>query len=201
MRVPQAFLTEKDDINNTIKQSIDNYAAVEIKIGINYGTTLLDLAIHNPSILYIGIELKKENSMEAYDKAIEKRLDNVVIVNGEASSVLKSIELNNFVSQVHVYFPTPFPSSLGLNERLINYSFSIELYRLLHSGGIFRFVTDHKDYYFDVLYLFSSANWQALDWCKLNLNIDEDHFTGTYCEREFRAKGRSIHVLQVVKWG
>lgn len=150
---------------------------------------------------YIGIELKRENSLNAFNMCTSKYIDNVIVVNGEALEVMKIIFLDGIISQVHVYFPTPYPSALGLKERLVTSSFVIELHRLLHTGGLFRFVTDHKSYYFDVLELISSVEWQPMDWSDLNIEREAGYLVGTHCEKEFRSEGRDIYEAQVIKWG
>jgi len=205
----QELLTEEDNLVSIIKNKGKKFLKIELKIGINYGERLVKIGHNNPSVLYIGIEIKKDNITQALYQVQEKKMDNILLINGEAFSILKKIKLNHFISQVHLYFPTPkksaFPSlySKGLeyHQRLVNKSFITELERLLQDGGIFRFATDHEEYYFYTIELFNLENWIAIDWSPLNIELKKNHLVGSFCEKKFvdEIDGATTYHFRVIK--
>lgn len=162
---------------------------IEIDIGCGGGDLLVRLAAHHPCTHFIGVELASGLAHRAASRAVTHRLRNVTVINGEAAAYIDSLPEQS-VCALHIYFPTPYPGSIGLPTRLFDERFVWRAYRVLQAGGILRLLTDHEGYHRDVARALrrSSDPWRATDWPLMAAGQASTEFVGTYWERRVAAR-------------
>src|SRR5882672_1881675 len=141
------------------------FPRIEVDIGCGDGELLVRLAARHPCTHFIGVELASGYAHRAASHAVSRGLRNVTVINGEAAAYIASLAEQS-IGALHIYFPTPFPGSIGLSNRLFDERFAWCAYRVLQAGGILRLITDHGGYHRAVvraLYL-SRVPWRATDW-------------------------------------
>jgi len=175
---------------------------IEIEIGCNAGKLLTRIANIHKDRKFIGVEINSSLSFDAYNRIVDKNLNNVAIVNIEAYDFIKNFLNDNTVDVIHIYFPTPFPLSINLPKRLICNRFIDEAHRVLKNDGSLRLLTDIKDYYEDILKLFEFEKWWAIKWIEYNAGQQSELLIGSPCEINYRKQSNTdIYSLQVIRIG
>ena len=198
MRLP--ILVNGDVSSEKLLKIICNgFVESELKIGIDTGRALCRIASHIPQNFFVGVEVKEDKSAVAAERVSTHQLANVCIVNMEAHTFLRRLNINEYFRAVHLYFPTPWPRSIGLRNRLISMDFIDDLYRILQPGGVIRILTDHKDYYQHACRLFDAERWWAVEWSQVKSGQRKNYYVGTPCEIHYVNQGKEIFALQLFR--
>lgn len=196
------YFTEYDFPSKQIDFRLRNpNSFAELKIGISTGKFLCKIASFYKDRFFVGIEYKPKSSLAAARRIVEKELTNAVVVNMEALQFISRWIPDQSFYVIHIYFPTPTPSRIGLRSRLITQNFVDEAHRILCPWGILRFVTDHSEYYEDACRHFSAKKWWAVDWQNLDVGQATGQLVGTPHEIQYRKENRNIYSLQLFRLG
>ena len=119
-------------------------------------------------------------------KSVRLELPNLRVIRLESAYLLEHLVPPASVSEIHVLFPDPWPKKRHQNRRIIQAPFLDSVTRALSPGGIFRFATDHEEYFQWALPVM--ANCPKLESC-----ISSISYPCTDFEQQFRAEGKPIH--------
>jgi len=194
------YLTENDLPNEELNKRIAHPLAIsELKIGISTGDFICKLANLHKERTFVGVELKTNSSQIAAKRASQIGLTNLFIVNMEAYLFIRDWVVDSVFDVVHIYFPTPFPSSIGLSFRLIDLTFVKEIHRILKPFGALRVVTDHRDYYDQIRGCFKVRDWWAVDWEPLDIT-PPGYVVGTKQELIYREESHpQVYALRLIR--
>lgn len=121
----------------------------EIEIGCGKGTFLVQQAMLQPDVNFLGIEWAREFAWYAADRVRRRRerglLHNVRVLNTDATSFVRWRVPSGIVRVVHLYFSDPWPKTRHHKKRVVQDRFLGEVWRVLAPGGELRVVTDHDD--------------------------------------------------------
>jgi tRNA (guanine-N7-)-methyltransferase len=124
-----------------------NSHPVVVEIGSGKGRFLIASAVERPEVNFLGIE-KSLHYHRVIARRVERRaLANVALINFDAFAVLQKMLAPASVSEVHIYFPDPWPRPREQKRRIIRPEALEEIRRVLVDGGEGIFVTDHRDYF------------------------------------------------------
>ena len=122
----------KDEVINNctflIKNEInfeDNNRPLHIEIGMGKGNFILNKAINNPNINFIGIEKYSSVASVAIKKMMEYNLPNLKVIISDISDL--SELLKNKVDIIYLNFSDPWPKKRHAKRRLTHSSF-LKLY-------------------------------------------------------------------------
>jgi tRNA (guanine-N7-)-methyltransferase len=163
-----------------------NRNRVVVEIGSGKGRFLIASAMEQPDVNFIGIE-KSLHYYRVIRERVEKRgLRNVRVINHDAFLVLQKMLADQSVSEVHIYFPDPWPRRRDLKRRIIRPEALAEMRRVLVDGGSGIYVTDHREY-------FESAKPLIAELFRTETRIPApaDRPRTNY-EAKYRAQGREI---------
>lgn len=169
------------------------FSRTEVDIGCGGGDLLVRLAAHHPCTHFIGVELASGLAHRAASRVVNRRLRNVTVINSEAAVYIDGLPEQS-VGALHIYFPSPYPESIGLAARLFDERFARCAYRVLQAGGILRLLTDHEGYYRDVDRALrrSRQPWRVTDWLPVVVGQASAEFVGTRWERRVVARQGQI---------
>lgn len=120
--------------------------AWELEIGFGKGRYLLARAAAEPDRGFVGIEIASEYFRETVRRAARRRLDNLLLLRGEALYLLATALPAAFAETVHVYFPDPWPKAHHQRRRLLSPEALDLVVGALVPGGRLLFATDHPGY-------------------------------------------------------
>ncbi|MDE6758409.1 MAG: tRNA (guanosine(46)-N7)-methyltransferase TrmB [Clostridia bacterium] len=139
---------------------------VELEIGCGKGQFICELAIRNPNVNYIAIEMLSNVIVEACEKAKKLNLPNVkfMIIRAEC---LESYIPERSISKIYLNFSTPLPQK-GYEKQRLTYRKFLEIYkRLLVDGGEIHQKTDSKS-----LFEFSIAEYSQSGFLLKDISLD-----------------------------
>ena len=169
-----------------------NGRPVEIEIGCGKGRFLINSAMVNPDINYIGIERALRYFRIMKERVIRRELANVRLLRDDAVYFVERFIPEEAVSAYHVYFPDPWPKKRHRKRRLFNPGFLDEVLRTLPRGGTLDFATDYVEYYEEIRALLDASDHLGR-LAEIPERVRELGRDLTNFETKYTAEGRAIH--------
>jgi tRNA (guanine-N7-)-methyltransferase len=163
---------------------------VVLEIGSGKGRFLIGTATERPDLNFIGIEKALHYHRLIRDRVQKRALTNVRIINHDAFLVLRDMIPTASVSEVHIYFPDPWPRPKEQKRRIIRLEALNEIRRVLVENGSAVYVTDHREY-FEAAAPLIEAHFRA----ERRTPGPEDAPRTNY-EAKYRAEGRPIYEVR-----
>ncbi|XBC39709.1 MAG: tRNA (guanosine(46)-N7)-methyltransferase TrmB [Buchnera aphidicola (Chaetogeoica yunlongensis)] len=117
-----------------------------LEIGFGSGDSLIDMALKNPCINFIGIELYIHGIISCLRNIEKYNLKNIRIIFYNAMDVMLFMIPNNSLFEVQCFFPDPWPKKRHHKRRIVqNKLLKIVLKKLIFQGCL-HIVTDVQDY-------------------------------------------------------
>lgn len=192
----------KDEVINNcdflIKDKINfkNNSKIYIEIGMGKGNFILNNALNNPDINFIGIEKYASVASVAIKKIMEYKLDNLKIIIGDVANLGEI--LKNQVEVIYLNFSDPWPKKRHEKRRLTSENF-LKLYDTFFKDKCTIIMkTDNDD-------LFSYSKNSLKDYGYLIEEESNDlHNTDilnikTEYEEKFSSMGIKIKYLKAIK--
>ena len=117
-----------------------------LEIGFGMGQTLVEQALQNPNIDFIGIEVHKPGIGAILNDIEKNNLKNIKIIRADAIEILKDNVADNSLDVIQIFFPDPWPKRCHHKRRIIQTDFVKLCARKLKQDGIFHLATDWEDY-------------------------------------------------------
>lgn len=173
-----------------------NENPVHIEVGTGKGQFVLGMALQNPDINYIGIELFDSVIVSAIEKIVEANKPanlRLLKVNGEE---LEKYFAKGEISRVYLNFSDPWPKKRHAKRRLTHENFLKIYENILIENGEVHFKTDNR-----ALFEFSLVSMNhygmKLNDVSLDLHANEpEENVRTEYEEKFSAKGQPIYRLE-----
>jgi tRNA (guanine-N7-)-methyltransferase len=124
-----------------------NAHPVVVEIGSGKGRFLISTALERPEVNLVGIEKSLHYHRLIRERIAKRHLTNVRLINHDAFVVLQRMIPDASVSEVHIYFPDPWPRTRQQKRRIIRAEALAEIRRVLVDGGSGIYVTDHAEYF------------------------------------------------------
>lgn len=129
------------------KRVFGREGSVEVEVGCGKGRFLLEKAVENPEVNFLGLEYANEYFGVIAKRAKARGLRNVRVVRDEAFDFFRNRIPSQSVSAFHLLYPDPWPKKRHNKRRLIRSEFLHELRRVLAPGARINIATDHPDYF------------------------------------------------------
>ncbi len=130
-----------------LRSVFGNGNPVILEIGSGKGRFLISSATERPDLNFIGIEKSLHYHRVIRDRVTKRSLTNVRLINHDAFPVLQKMFPDASISELHVYFPDPWPRKREQKRRIIRPDALAEFRRVLVDGGSGIYVTDHREYF------------------------------------------------------
>jgi tRNA (guanine-N7-)-methyltransferase len=120
---------------------------VILEIGSGKGRFLLGSALEHPEQNFIGIEKSLHYHRVIRERIVKRSLSNVRLINHDAFLVIRDMLPDASLSEIHIYFPDPWPRKREQKRRIIRPDVLAEMQRVLKRDGFGVYVTDHREYF------------------------------------------------------
>ena len=192
----------KDEVINNctflIKDEIDfkNNNPIHIEIGMGKGNFILNMALNNPDINFIGIEKYSSVASVAIKKIMEYDLPNLRIIISDIAK-LETL-LKNKVDVIYLNFSDPWPKDRHAKRRLTHSNF-LKLYdSFFKDKCVIIQKTDNDD-----LFSFSKESLEEYGYNIIEISYDlhSENIPNikTEYEEKFSNKGIKIKYLKAIK--
>lgn len=140
-------------------QVFENSNPIHIEVGMGKGKFILQLALQNPSINYIGIEkyasvlLRAIQKLDSIDAPNNLRF---ICMNAEN---LPDVFSKNEIQKIYLNFSDPWPKDRHAKRRLTSREYLFKYRQILSPNGCLEFKTDNKPLFDFSIEEIREASW------------------------------------------
>jgi tRNA (guanine-N7-)-methyltransferase len=121
-------------------------AARVLEIGFGNGETLVQQALENPALDFIGIEVHEPGIGHCLIAARKAGIGNLRLIAHDAVEVLSRQVPHESLCRINLYFPDPWPKKRHHKRRIVSPSFVELCAERLQAGGHLHIATDWANY-------------------------------------------------------
>ena len=169
-------------------------APLHIEVGMGKGQFMMQLALQNPDINYVGIEMYSSVLLRAVQKMEEAPMDNLRFIRMDAREIEEVFDKGE-VDKIYLNFSDPWPKDRHAKRRLPSRQFLARFDQILKKEGKLEFKTDNRDLFDFAVEEVEPAGWK-IDAITYDLHHDELMNRGnilTEYEEKFSSKGNPIY--------
>ena len=196
---PDKVIANPNDYKGKWNNYFKNDNPIYIEIGMGKGKFILEHALRNPDINYIGIEKDISIVYKALVKYLETeeekevKLNNLVFLNIDACNI-KEIFEDNEVNKVYLNFSDPWPKTRHEKRRLTSPLIFKNILDILN--GELEFKTDNRKLFEYSVMEFNTMNLDIVE-LSLDLHSDKEDIITTEYEDKFVSKGNVIYYCKL----
>lgn len=174
-----------------------NDKPIYAEIGCGKGRFIVQNALENPDVNFIGIE-RQTTIMAIAARKAGHEMDNIALIRGDAET-LADIFAPEELSRIYLNFSDPWPKKRWAKRRLTYRSF-LEIYKCILKGDKEIFLkTDNTVFFESSLNEFCTTGWRLSN---ISLDLHNSDFEGnimTEYEERFVGLGQPIYRLEA-RW-
>ncbi len=172
-----------------------NNNPIYIEIGMGKGQFIINSALNNPNINYIGIEKYDSVIAKALPK-IPDGISNLIMIRADALNIDKFF--NHEISCIYLNFSDPWPKKRHQLRRLSSSIFLDKYDSIFKDKKIIEMRTDNRDLFQYSLVSYSTHGY-TLEDVSLDLHNDNMPLITTEYEDKFSGKGMPIYYVKCTK--
>ena len=167
-----------------------------LEVGTGKGNFIIDMAIKNPCVNFVGLEKYTSVIARALQKCEDLKLDNLVFINGDALNLDKWF--NKEIDTIYLNFSDPWPKKRHAKRRLTSEIF-LSLYDKIFKDTC-KIVqkTDNSILFESSIISLNNYGYKIED-ISLDLWSTDKIYSETEYEHKFRLQGDKIYYLRAVK--
>ena len=123
-----------------------NQNEITLEVGFGNGDSLLEMAIKQPDMNFLGIEVYEAGVGRLVNEASKKNVGNLRVIKEDAVEVIENNIPDKSISYCQLFFPDPWHKKRHHKRRIIQVGFLDLLSSKLKVNGIVHFATDWEDY-------------------------------------------------------
>ncbi len=181
------------EYKNRWNELFGNSNPIHIEIGMGKGRFIMDMAMFNPDINYIGIEKFSSVLIRGVQKMETQELPNLYFIRMDAEEITDVFGQEE-VGKIYLNFSDPWPKERHAKRRLPSHEFLNRYNVILNKKGNIEFKTDNKELFTFALEQIDPAGWH-LDKVTYDLHNDAAMMEGnvmTEYEERFSSMGNPI---------
>jgi len=163
----------------------ENTNKLVLEVGFGNGESLLQQAINQPEVNYIGIEVHGPGVGHLIHEAKTQDIRNIKVIRHDAVDVLKQQIPDGSISKIQLFFPDPWHKKKHHKRRIISPEFIQLVQQKLLPGGYFHMATDWQHYAEHMLQQMD----QAPGFNNTAGSGNYSPHTGDRCETKFERRG------------
>lgn len=177
------------------KSIFGNDQPIHIEVGSGKGDFITGMALQNPDINYIGIDIQVSVLSYALDKVVDSGLPNIRLLRVDGSSLVNFFEKDE-ISLLYLNFSDPWPKKKHEKRRLTYKTFLETYQNILPKHGEIHFKTDNRGLFEYSLASFSQYGMIIKQvWLDLHASQFEGNVMTEY-EKKFSSKGQVIYRVE-----
>ena len=195
MRESDSLIVNPTNYKGKWKEYFNNDNPIYVEIGMGKGKFIVENALNNPDINYIGIEKYDSVVAKALQK-IDKKLDNLVMVRADAN-IIQDI-FDHEITCIYLNFSDPWPKNRHHLRRLSSSVFLEKYESIFVKKKRIEMRTDNRLLFQYSLVSFSEAGY-TLKEVYLDYHQDNMPSITTEYEDKFAGNGMPIYYVRCEK--
>ncbi|HEP1492808.1 TPA: tRNA (guanosine(46)-N7)-methyltransferase TrmB [Streptococcus pyogenes] len=192
---PHYVILNPEDAKGRWHDVFGNDRPIHIEVGSGKGGFITGMALKNPDINYIGIDIQLSVLSYALDKVLASEVPNVKLLRVDGSSLTNYFE-DGEVDMMYLNFSDPWPKTKHEKRRLTYKDFLDTYKRILPEHGEIHFKTDNRGLFEYSLASFSQYGMTLKQiWLDLHASNYEGNVMTEY-EEKFSNKGQVIYRVE-----
>lgn len=192
---PHYVILNPEDAKGRWHDVFGNDRPIHIEVGSGKGGFITGMALKNPDINYIGIDIQLSVLSYALDKVLASEVSNVKLLRVDGSSLTNYFE-DGEVDMMYLNFSDPWPKTKHEKRRLTYKDFLDTYKRILPEHGEMHFKTDNRGLFEYSLASFSQYGMTLRQiWLDLHASNYEGNVMTEY-EEKFSNKGQVIYRVE-----
>ena len=183
-------------IKGNAKDLFQNNNPIHLEIGMGKGDFLIDMALNNPNINFIGVELYSNVIARAAKKLQNFHLSNLKIINCNAEELPNIFDKE--IDLIYLNFSDPWPKKRNAKRRLTSQYFLNIYDNIFKNKKIILQKTDNEQLFESSIISLTTYGYQITD-ISLDLWATDKIYSKTEYEQKFIDKGIKILFLQAEK--
>lgn len=179
---------------NKWNQIFGNNNPICLELGMGRGAFIIEMALNNPKVNYIGLELDKSQTATALSKIGNRKIKNLRIICADANNIVDYF--GKEIDTIYLTFSEPWPKKQDEKKRFSSVNY-LKLYdRIFKKNKHIIMKTDNKILFASALESLSSY-WYTFDKVSLDLHHDERKIPNlmTDFEVQYYKEHRNIYYL------
>ena len=190
------LIKDKDNLDQDFIDFI-NHDNLKLEIGVGRGDFIVQMALANPNVYFLGVEMSSMALAIAGKKIIENEIKNVLLINIDMHYLFEKIGENKF-DIIYLNFSDPWPKKRQHKRRLTYPTCLNEYYKELKNGGKVIFKTDNDLLFEDSIPYFEESPLEIISITRDYAVLDNDDKMTEY-EKKFRGLNTPIKRLIAIK--
>lgn len=190
------LIKDKDNLDQDFIDFI-NHDNLRLEIGVGRGDFIVQMALANPNIYFLGVEMSSMALAIAGKKILENEIKNVLLINIDMHYLFEKIGENKF-DIIYLNFSDPWPKKRQHKRRLTYPTCLNEYYKELKKGGKVIFKTDNDLLFEDSIPYFEESPLEIISITRDYAVLDNDDKMTEY-EKKFRGLNTPIKRLIAIK--
>ncbi|HEQ6503758.1 TPA: tRNA (guanosine(46)-N7)-methyltransferase TrmB [Streptococcus pyogenes] len=192
---PHYVILNPEDAKGRWHDVFGNDRPIHIEVGSGKGGFITGMALKNPDINYIGIDIQLSVLSYALDKVLASEVPNVKLLRVDGSSLTNYFK-DGEVDMMYLNFSDPWPKTKHEKRRLTYKDFLDTYKRILPEHGEIHFKTDNRGLFEYSLASFSQYGMTLRQiWLDLHASNYEGNVMTEY-EEKFSNKGQVIYRVE-----
>src|SRR5574344_308453 len=190
------IVSEPNQFKNKWSKLFNNNNPINLEIGMGKGDFIIDMALKNPQINFIGLEKYSSVIVRAVKKLQNLNISNLKLINADALN-LKDI-FDHEIDTIYLNFSDPWPKKRNAKRRLTSTVFLSIYDDLFKTNKKIMLKTDNIILFASSIVSLSSYGYTITD-ISLDLWSTDKVYSETEYEHKFRMLGTKINYLQAEK--
>ncbi len=190
------LIKDKDNLDQDFIDFI-NHDNLRLEIGVGRGDFIVQMALANPNVYFLGVEMSSMALAIAGKKILENEIKNVLLINIDMHYLFEKIGENKF-DIIYLNFSDPWPKKRQHKRRLTYPTCLNEYYKELKKGGKVIFKTDNDLLFEDSIPYFEESPLEIISITRDYAVLDNDDKMTEY-EKKFRGLNTPIKRLIAIK--
>ena len=196
------YIDNPQEYKNKWKNVFEKQAPIHVELGCGKGGFISQMAVYNPYINYIAIDLvdamlglAKRKIEEEY-RIANREIDNIYITRYDIERINNIMSKEDKIERIYINFCNPWPKPRHKKRRLTHVR-QLEKYKqFLKQNGEIYFKTDDNGLFKESLEYFEESGFETIK-ITYNLNEEPDFWDNIETEHEkmFSEQGIKIKAL------
>ena len=197
------YIPKQAQLENLLHVSISEIFPENQPLAIEYcsgnGDWVVEQARDQPDWNWIAVERKCDRVRKIWSKRSHLRLNNLLIIWGEALLFTQHYLKESSVGDIYINFPDPWPKNRHRKNRLIGTTFFAELERVLQTQGRLVLVTDEPICGDEAVKVVQQVSGFQPAVSNPYYQLHRPGYGSSYFETLWKSKGKQIRYYEFIK--